>query len=123
MNPRPRVLVVDDDELITEMLRSALTESYEVVCAADIAQALATLNDLSIDVILADLRLRGETGLAVNAQAEQMKVPFVWMTGDPDALATLGARSGVVLPKPFNLDLLFDTLAKARESQRSPSPA
>jgi DNA-binding NtrC family response regulator len=121
MKACPRVLVVDDDELVSEMLSFALSESYQVVCAADIAQALAVLKGLRIDVVLADLRLRGESGLTVNAQAERMKVPLVWMTGDPDALAELGLHSAMVLPKPFDLQHVFDALAKAREPRQIPS--
>ena len=43
MTPRPRVLVVEDDALVSEVLRAILDEHYEVVCAASAKEALAEL--------------------------------------------------------------------------------
>ena len=114
MNPRPRVLVVEDEALISEMLNDALSDDYEVVCADNVAQALSAIRDQRIDVILLDAYLHGETGAAVGKHAEQTEVPLIWMTGDPDALVNLGVDASIVLRKPFDLQRLSETIAKAR---------
>jgi DNA-binding response OmpR family regulator len=86
MSSHPRILVVEDEALISEMRDDALSEDYEVVCADNVAQALLAIRGQRIDVILLDAHLHGETGAAVGKHPKQTKVPLIWMIGDPDAL-------------------------------------
>ena len=57
------LLIVDDEKNTRDGLRVALEDSFEVYVAADIAGALATIEDAGIDVVVTDLRLGGESGM------------------------------------------------------------
>ena len=58
MNRKPRVLVVDDEEIARKNLAHVLTkEEYEVVTAADGEAALRELEASEFDVVLTDLKM------------------------------------------------------------------
>lgn len=111
MSSRPRILIAEDEELISEMLSDELSIDYEVVCVDNVAQALSALRSQRFDVILLDAHLRNETGQDIGEYANRTEVPLIWMTGDPHALVV---DAGIVLPKPFDLRQLPDVMAKAR---------
>jgi len=61
---KQEILVVDDEKMIRDMLRKALTrEGYEVHCAGDAEEALEILARKSIYVMFLDLKLPGMNGL------------------------------------------------------------
>jgi DNA-binding NtrC family response regulator len=65
--PRDRravILIVDDDPAVRTSLAALLEENFEVVVAADVAEAETALGEGSIDVVLSDYDLPGEKGLA-----------------------------------------------------------
>jgi DNA-binding response OmpR family regulator len=114
---RARVLLVEDDELVSEMLCGVLEEYYDVVAVATPTEALAQLDAAQIDLLLLDYNLGGGTGGPVMQQAEACGVPMIWMTGDPDALKIAGFAHHAVLAKPFRIDdalLLVDRTFLAR---------
>jgi len=63
---RGRVLVVDDDAALAEMLGIVLRrEGYEPAFVADGARALATFQQVRPDLVLLDLMLPGRNGLQI----------------------------------------------------------
>jgi DNA-binding NtrC family response regulator len=60
---RPRVLVVDDDQLQRELVRDILAEQVEVLTCADADAALRVLRAGPVDLILSDLLMPGRSGL------------------------------------------------------------
>ena len=107
--PRPRVLVVEDEELVSEVLRDVLDEHYEVVCAAGVREPLAELASRRADAVLLDYSLPDGNGSEVAGRAG---APVVWMTGDPRAPSALGEGSGLLLAKPFGVAAVLGALAE-----------
>src|SRR5436853_6732731 len=73
MTPQPTVLIVDDEKHTRDGLRRLLEDDYDVYVAADIAGAMDVLEREQIDVLLTDLRLGNEDGMALIDRA--LKIP------------------------------------------------
>ena len=109
---RRRVLVVDDESAIREVLATFL-EQYEfaVHTVPDGASALALLQTEDVDVILVDLQMPGISGLEMAFEVHKTYpyIPIALITGTPMAIqpATL-TQAGLsrVFAKPFDLEAL-----------------
>ncbi len=117
MRPTGRVLVVDDDEGIRDMLAMALAdEGYQVDTAAHGAAALAVLDAATPDVILLDMRMPIMDGWEFARRYRERPgehAPIVVVTAARDA----GDRAAQVeangfLAKPFALDDLIDVVRR-----------
>lgn len=114
-----QALVVDDDPSVRALIRMILEdEGYEVRMARDGADALRQLSRWQPDVMLLDLMMPNMDGWTLCSQMrrdERLRdVPVVILTAVPDAdheAERLGATD--VLPKPFDLDALLETVARA----------
>lgn len=114
--PRPPVLVVDDDAAILRTVTDILTdEGYEVLTAANGAEALALLAQTAPGVILLDMRMPVMDGwqFARALDARQRAIPLIVMTAAQDA-RQWGREVGAVahLAKPFDLDALLAEVAR-----------
>ncbi len=119
-----RVLVVDDDPAVREMLVLLLARAgYEVDEASSGEQALERLAERPVDVVLCDVRMPGMGGLAlVDALAERapdLTVVVMSAFGSVE-LALDAMRRGAYdyLEKPFRPDEVVLTLRKAEERER-----
>lgn len=107
-----RVLLVDDDASIRELVPAALrAEGHEVRCAADGAAALRELESYTPDVILLDMRMPGMDGWefsrAYRARPGQ-RAPVIVFSAARDAREWAAAvQADGVLDKPFELDELY----------------
>src|ERR1051326_868233 len=126
-----RVLVVDDDEDMQDLLRQALeTENYEVTVAEDGLAALETLEHSHPDLILLDLmmpRMDGST-FAKELRNRQLvpSTPIIVVSADVNAkqkIESMGADGYIT--KPFDLHCLLDEVAHFMEylSYNDSSPA
>ena len=119
-----RVLVVDDEEVIRDVLGTLLTrEGYEVTAAATAGEAVALFEAEPYDVVLLDLMLPDRSGLDVLRDIRRR---------DPDAVVVIvtayssieGAieamREGAFhyIPKPFQNEEVLLTLRKGAEARR-----
>lgn len=121
ISPPVRVLIVDDEALIRWSLSERLSGAgYTVYEAGDGAAALRFFRDEAapIDLVVLDLKLPDTDGVTLLKQIRRVcpacRVILMTAFGTPDALAE--ARSqGVydVLPKPFNLDKMLNTVEQA----------
>lgn len=117
MTASKRVLVVDDEEGIREVVDMILSaEGYEVVAAADGAAALAAAGERPPDVVLLDMRMPGMDGwqfAEAYRQAPGRHAPIVVMTAAQDAASRASevAADGC-LAKPFDLDELVRTVER-----------
>jgi len=107
--PRPdRVIVVDDDARIRDLLRRYLTqEGLEVVLAEDGKTLLRLLTRENIDLIVLDLMLPGEDGLSICRRLRAAKdlTPIIMLTAkteDVDRIVGLDLGADDYLTKPFN---------------------
>ena len=104
---QPHVLVVDDDPQIRELLTDYLTSNeLRVTVAANGQQMSSTLADEAIDLVVLDLRLAGEDGMAIaRSLRDQSAIPIVMLTGVKDeADRVMGLELGAddYLTKPFS---------------------
>src|SRR5271170_5416650 len=103
----PHILVVDDDPQIRALLEEYLAASGLRVSAAATGKAMSqTLADEAIDLIVLDLRLAGEDGMAIaRSLRDQSAIPIVMLTGVRDeADRVMGLELGAddYLTKPFS---------------------
>jgi len=103
---RGRVLVVDDDAALSEMLGIVLRgEGFEPVFCADGAQAVQAFRDSRPDIVLLDLMLPGMDGIDIcRAIRQDSGVPIVMLTarGDTvDIVVGLEAGADDYIVKPF----------------------
>lgn len=77
---RPRLLVVDDDKIILDLLRRTFGQAYEVEAAASGPEALEILARTRVDLMITDQKMPGMTGLELLAEARK---------GDPELTAIL----------------------------------
>lgn len=103
---RGRVLVVDDDAALSEMLGIVLRgEGFEPVFCADGAEALSAFRDAQPDLVLLDLMLPGRDGVDVcRAIRAESGTPIVMLTAKSDTVdVVVGLESGAddYVIKPF----------------------
>jgi two-component system response regulator MtrA len=103
---RGRVLVVDDDQALAEMLGIVLRgEGFEPFFCADGAEAVTAFRESRPDVVLLDLMLPGRDGIDVcRAIRAESGVPIVMLTARSDTVdVVVGLESGAddYIIKPF----------------------
>ncbi len=124
MNEPLHVLVVDDEPRIRTMLRRYLEgEGFKVSEAADGAAMRAMLERGAIDLVLLDLMMPGEDGLALARHIRQRcEIPIIMLTGRGDLIdRVVGLEAGAddYITKPFELR---EVLARIRTVMRRAGP-
>ncbi|HVT06970.1 MAG TPA: response regulator [Polyangia bacterium] len=116
---RPRILLVEDDFTLRAYLAELLIqEGYDVVCAADGAEAIGRLQREAAApaAILLDIMLPRMGGVSFRQvqlrSADLRDVPTLAMTGTSNAKELSKLQFDAVLRKPIDLDRLVDMLAK-----------
>jgi DNA-binding response OmpR family regulator len=110
--PGKRILVVDDEPEVCELMEHFLTQcGYDVCIAENGKLALAALDSFMPDVVLLDMHMPEMDGLETlkRLAARSPSLPVIMVTVNDDIETTshllqLGAADYV--PKPFNLDYL-----------------
>jgi DNA-binding NtrC family response regulator len=119
-----RILVVDDEDYMRDLVRQALESvNYQIDEASDGKAALAMVRQYPYDVIVTDLRLPGLTGDAILEEALSLypETIVIVMTGFGNIQSAVDAmRKGAYdyLPKPFQLPELVLRVEKGIEEQR-----
>jgi excisionase family DNA binding protein len=115
----PRVLVVDDEASIRDLLAKTLAlAEYDVDLAPDGRTALERLRVIPYDLLITDLKMPGVDGLAVIREARRLKadIPVIIITGfSTEASAIEAVNLGVsgYLTKPFRVPRVLAVAAKA----------
>ncbi len=108
MQQRQKILVVDDDLRLRDLLKRYLTEQgFGVDTAPDAAAMDRQLQRVRYDLIVLDLMLPGEDGLAIcrRLRAAQNDVAIIMLTAkgdDVDRIVGLEMGADDYLAKPFN---------------------
>jgi len=122
------VLVADDDRKITDMLRRTLAyEGYEVLTAADGAEALGVARDHHPDLIVLDWMMPGIDGIEVARRIRAAdRIPILMLTARDaveDRIAGLDTGADDYLVKPFDFgELLARLRALARRGPAEHDP-
>ncbi|BFU47942.1 PAS domain-containing sensor histidine kinase [Krasilnikovia sp. MM14-A1004] len=119
-----RVLVVDDDEAVRELMVRILDRNgYKPVPAAD-PEAALQLADESFDLLLTDVLMPQMSGpeLAQRVKARQPDIPVLFVSGYTDGNAGAGRTTGgILLHKPFTSESLLGSVQDALTGTGVPS--
>ena len=109
---KPRILVVDDEPSMRDMLRIVLRrDGYDVMVAANGSEAIDTLKRERVDMLLSDIRMPDVSGVEVLRAAREVNrdlVAFMMTAFASTETAVEAMRLGAVdyFTKPFNMDEL-----------------
>jgi signal transduction histidine kinase/CheY-like chemotaxis protein len=111
---RTKILVVDDEEYVRELLRDILEhEGYQVVLADGSSEALALFEATNFDAVFTDVGLPGMSGweLARAIRERDRSLPLAVVTGWGEAVGSneqKAAEVNWVVAKPFTIDRILD---------------
>ncbi len=115
------ILVVDDDQAVTNSVKKFLGgEGHTVVVASDGLEALAILNDLTVDMAVVDIVMPTVDGFTLmrRMRKDHPQVKLVVMSGFDDVMDLSERELGVRLSvkKPFTLEELKEVVDAALRS-------
>jgi DNA-binding NtrC family response regulator len=115
-NTRPRLLIVDDEPLILEVLTEHFKSDYEVETALNGADALGAILRERPDVVMLDINMPRMNGVEVLKDIKQIdeSIAVIMVTAnDQVAVAAEALRNGAFgyVPKPFDFRYLDHMLA------------
>jgi two-component system OmpR family response regulator len=132
MSERPHLLIVDDDREIRTLLGQYFeTHGYRTTAVAEGRAMRRVLQQSHIDLIVLDLMLPGEDGLALCRDLRtRSQLPIIMLTArgdDVDRIVGLEVGADDYLPKPFNprelLGRVKAVLRRSAHAPRDPDPA
>lgn len=118
-NARPRILVVDDEASIRDLLAKTLAlAEYDVDVAPDGRSALERMRLYSYDLLIADLKMPGMDGLTVIREAKRFNADLrvIIITGfstESSAIEAVNLGVAGYLTKPFRVPQVLAVAAKA----------
>jgi response regulator RpfG family c-di-GMP phosphodiesterase len=116
----PRILIVDDEVEITEILADLLSEDYDCLRAGSAEQALALLHQNEFQLVISDITMPGMSGLEMipHVKALAPETVVVMISGMQTVESAIGAlRRGAFdyLMKPFDLRQVEAVVKRALE--------
>jgi len=108
MGSKSRILVVEDDPLVSEIVAAALDDVYDTSLVETSAQAMERLKNGDVDLMLLDCTLPGGIDADLLPKADQGGVKIILMTGDPSRMDKLGDQPRPFVLKPFSLTGLLE---------------
>jgi len=123
----PRILILDDDTAVGELLGEMISMlGYRPTSCEDAHVALGMLEQQPFDAIISDFRMPGLDGREFHRQLQHRNPSLarriIFLTGDPHAeeLRTfLDATGNSCLGKPFRLSAIEELLAQALHPKES----
>lgn len=118
----PKILIIDDDDLVSASLKKVLTKlNYNVETCLQASEAERIVTDFQPDIILLDIYLTTHNGIDVlkNLKKKFASIPVIMITGYADVkIAVTAIKSGAFdfLLKPIDLEQLKFVLDKAVEN-------
>ena len=109
-----KVLIIDDNKSITDMLQVFLSSQFEVVVENDGLKALSTVREFTPNLILLDLMLPGISGheiaSAIGEDTSLKDTPIVFITGELKSKEETEIDGHPFIAKPINFNSLIDTI-------------
>jgi response regulator RpfG family c-di-GMP phosphodiesterase len=125
MTDKARILFVDDEKRVLNAMRGLFRREYELFLTCDGAEAIKLVSENEIDVIVADQRMPGMTGIEVLGKVKEQspRTVRILLTGYADPTAVEGSINiGEVfrfLSKPCPPKMLRETLTLAVSAART----
>ena len=116
-----RILVIDDDQDILELVSSILTrQGYAPFSAADGEQGLELFKKKKPAIVLTDINMPGISGIEILKQVKQISptaqvIIFSGFGTTDNVIEALRLGANDYLAKPFNIELLLHTVARCNE--------
>jgi len=117
----PKVLVIEDEEVIQRVLKKILeAEGYEIDPAYDGVEGIKKIKENDYDVVLCDIKMPKKDGLEVLEEAKKIKpdLPFVMISGHgdlPTAVESMRKGAYDYIQKPPDLNRLLTSLRNAQK--------
>lgn len=121
------LLIVDDDELLLDVLKTLLqSEGYDVITALDGHKAIGLVRSVDVDLVLSDIRMRPMNGIELLRliRKDNPDLPVIMLTAfaSPQTEKESQALNAFAyLSKPFTNEEVVDTIQQALESAPPPS--
>ena len=115
---KPKILVVDDEPIIVELIKVVLEYSgYAVSTALNGPEALKQLKASAFDLVLCDIAMPGQTGFEVFKEAQEFQngIKFIFVSAfnnQENINKCMGMGAKAFLGKPFNNDDLVDVVER-----------
>lgn len=131
MNERSHLLIVDDDREIRSLLSQYLEKhEFRATAVPDGREMRRVMERSRVDLVVLDLMLPGEDGLAICREVRsRSQVPIIMLTArgeDVDRIVGLELGADDYVPKPFNprelLGRIKAVLRRAAHAPRDPNP-
>ncbi|RMF96546.1 MAG: PAS domain S-box protein, partial [Candidatus Schekmanbacteria bacterium] len=110
-----KILVIDDDSMIRDLIFSILNKKHRVEIADNGKTALEKIKNCTYDLIISDLRMPGIDGFSLynilkekNAGIEKSVIFTTGDTYDPKTKKFIEETKTICLPKPFNINDLLE---------------
>ena len=116
---RPRILVVDDEQAVRDLLCKTLTMAdYDVDSADDGPSAIEKMRAVEYDLLITDLKMPGMDGLTVIREARKLSADLrvIIITGystEASAIEAINLGVSGYLTKPFRLPRILAAAARA----------
>jgi excisionase family DNA binding protein len=116
---RPRILVVDDEQAVRDLLSKTLTMAdYDVDSADDGPSAIDKMRAVEYDLLITDLKMPGMDGLSVIREARKLApdLRVIIITGystEASAIEAINLGVSGYLTKPFRLPRILAAAARA----------
>ena len=126
-----RVLIVDDEPELTDVVREYLQDRYEVIVANTGKTALEAAHDRRPDVVFLDINMPGPSGIEVLKELRRTHptTPVIMVTVNTEVAVVqecLQQGAFAYVPKPFDLKYVEHMAALAAQQSsggRGPAPA
>ena len=107
-----RILIVDDEPTMRQLLRTHLKrQNYEILEAGAAEEGLSIVKENDLDLVITDVKLGGMTGVELLSQIKRIypDLPVIVMTGMPeiqDAVESMKIGAVDYVSKPFRIEQL-----------------
>lgn len=117
---KPRILIVDDERNISEVLSDLLSDTYDCTTAASAEEAIARLQESEFNLVISDITMPGMSGLDMLPQLKKIapNTVVIMISGVQTVESAIGAlRLGAFdyLMKPFDLRQVEAVVQRALE--------
>jgi putative nucleotidyltransferase with HDIG domain len=120
---KEHILIVDDEEMIRDLLASALTqEGYSCHLAANVDEALAILGEQPVDMVISDIMMPGRSGVDLLRDLKKVdpNIAVLMVTGLSDmntAMECIHLGADDYISKPFSINRVFLTVKNLMEKR------